>query len=144
MVLHIMDKKAFNGSRRKRLADLVTQKREGMGMTQREFCDWLVIQGQNAQSFGAFIEDLTYGALQSWENPAQRGKLPSVDNVWLLHKVLGFTSIDQFVLFLGTGQLKSSLGEVDLTPQQIKTKVLNMDKAFQVDLLKTLQAMLIA
>ena len=143
MVLHIMDKKTFNGNRRKRLADLVTQKREGLWMTQREFCDWLVIQGQNAQSFGAFIEDLTYGALQSWENPDQRGKLPSVDNVWLLQKELGFTSIDQFLLYLGTGQLKSSLGEVDLTPEQIKTKVLNMDKEFQIDLLKTLQSRLI-
>jgi hypothetical protein len=56
---------------------------------------------------------------------------------------LGFTSIDQFVLFLGTGQLKSSLGEIDLQPEQIKTKVLNMDKEFQVDLLKSLQATLI-
>jgi hypothetical protein len=134
-----MNVKEFNAMRRKSLADLVLKKRDSTGLNQRDFCDWLLTQVQDSDQYGASIDDLTYGALQSWENPAHRGKLPNADNFWMLSKVLGFTSMDQFLLFLGTGTLVPSSQDDKFEPEQMKNKVLNMDRSFKIDLLKRLQ-----
>jgi hypothetical protein len=134
-----MNKKDFTFLRRGRLAKLVTDHRRSKDFTQRQYCDWIVEQTQNAQEFGAFIDDLTYGALQAWENPTQRGSLPSVDNFWALSKILGFSSIDQLLLYLGQGILNPSVQEDKFDKDQLQIQVLSMDRDFKIKLLKLLQ-----
>jgi hypothetical protein len=133
------DKEKFMELRRQRLSDLLTKKIESSGLNQREFCNWLVAQSANAQEEGAYIDSLTYGALQSWLNPQKGAGLPSIDNFCMLKTALGFTSMDQFLLFLGKGILIPSSVENEITPEQMKLKALNMNKDFKIDLLKALQ-----
>jgi hypothetical protein len=47
--------------------------------------------------------------------------------------------MDQFLLFLGTGTLVPSSQDDKFEPEQIKNKVLNMDRSFKIDLLQRLQ-----
>lgn len=59
-----MDNRELGRARREKLAELVSDKRKELGMTQNQFYDYI------AKNFG--IEEFTYGALQSWENPSEK------------------------------------------------------------------------
>jgi hypothetical protein len=132
------EKDKFMELRRQRLSDLLTPQFELSGLTQREFANHIVSLFPNAQEEGAYIDSLTEGAIHPWLNPSKRAGNPNLDNFWLLHKVLGFTSMDQFLLFLGKGILTLSIVKNEITPEQFKLKVLNMDKKDKIELLKAL------
>lgn len=120
-----------NQERRTRLANLVKKKRESLNMSQDAFCNWIV--GQTG------IDDLSYGALQAWEDPKRRGKLPSCDNFYALAKIFGTTMDDLYRYLCDDTDSATQVIDPTFEEEKLKTKVKAMPVSFQRELMLSIQ-----
>lgn len=121
-----------NPERRQKLASLIKKKRESLGLSQQAFCTWIV------EKTG--IDDLTYGALQAWEDPKRRGNLPSCDNFYALALVFETTMDDLYRYLCGNTEENVTAIDPDFEQEKLKSKVKSMPVTFQKELMLSIQA----
>jgi transcriptional regulator with XRE-family HTH domain len=121
-----------NPERRIRLSSLIKKKRESLKLTQQDFCNWIV------EKTG--IDDLTYGALQAWEDPKRKGNLPSCDNFYALSIVFETTMDDLYRYLCGNTEAPPQVIDQDFEQEKLKSKIKSMPISFQKDLMLSIQS----
>ena len=121
-----------NSERRQKLASLIKKKRESLDLSQQAFCNWIVER--------TGINDLTYGALQAWEDPRRRGNLPSCDNFYALAVIFETTMDDLYRYLCGNTEESVTAIDPDFEQEKLKSKVKSMPITFQKELMLSIQA----